>query len=107
MFPTGSSVEGMVPSWWCYWKVEETLGGGAYLEEVDYWEHVLERCIFSPVPFLHLPTSSFSLSLPPVHHDVSHFVLPHALAIMLCLTKGLKQWSQVIMDGKLQCCEPK
>lgn len=63
-----------------YWKVMETLGGGALLKKVGSWGLSLEGYILSPAPLSPCLCASSSPSFPG-HHEVSSFLchsdLPH------------------------------
>jgi hypothetical protein len=54
--------------------VVETLGGGAFVKEVECWGSALEMCIcLQPIPLCFLVSVSSS-SIPHISH---HDVLPH------------------------------
>lgn len=80
-------------------------GGGRAFSEVKFRGSLqviggmLLKEIAGPWPHLH------ALLLP--GHEMSTFSPPRAPTTMCCLTTGQKQWSQLIMDWKLQRCEPK
>jgi hypothetical protein len=83
MSPKGSWDEGMVTSWWHYWYVVETLGGGVKLEKAGYWKHAFEGYIGNLVP-------GFSHPILPSHHNVTRFAKPYPSAIIFCLTTDPK-----------------
>jgi hypothetical protein len=49
------------------------------LEEVVHWGHGFNGYVFVPDPFL-------CFSLPPAHHEVSHFLYNMLPTMMFCLT---------------------
>lgn len=77
-------------------KVVDTLGDGAYLEEVGHWGHVLESCILSLVFPLIPSCHQVSSFIPP--YTPWHDVLPHHQPTFMELGN---------MDWNLWNCEQK